>query len=285
VTASNYAQLKQYVESDERLVIQVQGTINNGGGNMLRIAGSNKSIIGSGSGATLNGFGLNVSSWHDGLGAGDSCDEGENNVTTPVSNIVVRNLRFTNSADDSITIQCWSHHVWIDHNTFEPAYDGSVDTKRGADLVTISYNHFDSTEKTSLVGHSDNVASLDRGHLNVTYHHNWFDRVNNRTPRVRFGYVHVYNNYWDNQDSCMRIGPEGRIYAEANYVADAGKILKASENEGSLTWTSSNVWDESVFGGVGSDLLDADQSVSSPPYNDNVGSAPSSPPSAGVGKI
>ena len=287
VSVSNYADLARYALSDEVLIIKVSGTIKAPSDVKMMDVKSNKTIIGQGSGATIDGFGFDVNGWlPEQIAAfGKTCSPDKKNSFTPTSNVIIRNLIFKNAADDSINIQCYSHHVWVDHNTFYAAYDGSVDTKRGSDLVTISFNKFSQTGKTSLVGHSDNNGDQDRGYLRVTYHHNWFDRPNNRTPRVRFGHVHTYNNYYDNNDSCMRIGPGGKIYAEANYVKDAGKILKASENEGSLTWTSSNIWDKNEFGDVGSDKLDADQSVQKPPYSSNVGPAPTSPPPAGAGRI
>ena len=287
VSVSNYADLASYALSSEVLTIEVSGTIKAPSGVVMMDVGSNKTIIGKGAGATIDGFGFDINGWLPAQisAFGKTCSPDKKDSFTPTSNVVIRNLIFKNSADDSINIQCYSHHIWVDHNTFYESYDGSVDTKRGSDLVTISYNKFSQTGKTSLVGHSDNNGAQDKGYLSVTYHHNWFDRPNNRTPRVRFGHVHTYNNYYDNNDSCMRIGPGGQIYAEANYVKDAGKILKASENEGSLTWTSSNVWDKNAFGDIGSDKLDANQSVKKPPYNSNVGPAPSSPPPAGAGKI
>ena len=41
---------------------------------------------------------------------------------------------------------------------------------------------------------ADNVAA-DVGHLNVTWHHNWWaDNVNQRMPRSRRGKIHIFNN-------------------------------------------------------------------------------------------
>ena len=88
-----------------------------------------------------------------------------------------------------------STRVWIDHNSFTGGYDGAVDIKRASDYVTVSWNRVFDHDKSMLLGHSDDNASQDVGHLRVTYHHNWFDGSGTRHPRVRFGNpVHVYNN-------------------------------------------------------------------------------------------
>jgi pectate lyase len=149
---------------------------------MITISGmqdvaSNKTIIGVGSGSGITGGGLDV----DG-----------------VSNVIIQNLNFRNWGDDAVNLQDGSTRVWIDHNTFSNGSDGAVDIKRGSDLVTVSWNRFFDHDKTMLLGHSDSNGSQDRGHLRVSYHHNWFDGTNQRHPRVRFGNpVHVYNNYYD----------------------------------------------------------------------------------------
>jgi pectate lyase len=124
-------------------------------------------------------------------------------------NIILRNLKFRDLwvDDPSGRYDKWgwdyvvideSHHVWVDHCDFERVYDGMVDIKKGADFITLSWNVFRDQKKCLLVGHSDSAtaAALDRGRLNVTLHHNWFDRVDERTPRMRFGNAHVFNNYF-----------------------------------------------------------------------------------------
>ena len=68
-------------------------------------------------------------------GGGDLCDPAEKDKFTHVSNVIIQNLSFRNSRDDSINVQCYSDHVWVNYNTFYTAYDGSVDVKRGSDLV------------------------------------------------------------------------------------------------------------------------------------------------------
>ena len=58
-----------------------------------------------------------------------------------VHNVIIRNLVFRNASDDSINVQMFSHHVWIDHNDLAQGYDGLIDIKRGSSYVTVSWNH------------------------------------------------------------------------------------------------------------------------------------------------
>ena len=76
-----------------------------------------------------------------------------------------------------------------------PIHDGLVDITNASDRVTVSWNRFLDHDKTMLIGSSDN-APADVGRLRVTLHHNLFDNVGQRAPRVRYGQVHVYNNYY-----------------------------------------------------------------------------------------
>jgi pectate lyase len=76
--------------------------------------------------------------------------------------------------------------------------------------VTISWTKFHYTSRTdptgndstgaeghrfsNLIGAADNVAG-DTGHLNITWHHDWWaDNVDQRMPRSRAGKIHMFNN-------------------------------------------------------------------------------------------
>ncbi|MFD0147795.1 pectate lyase family protein [Streptomyces sp. NPDC055721] len=187
-----------------------------------------------------------------------------------VDNVIVRNLTLEspldcfpqwdptdgatgawNSEYDSLVVY-GSTHVWIDHNTFTdgahpdsslPSYygevyqqhDGELDVVRGADLVTASWNVFTDHDKTLMIGNSDSAGATDRGRLRVTLHHNLFDKVVERAPRVRFGQVDAYNNHFvvagPSYVYSLGIGQESRLVAEKNaftLAADvpAGQILK-----------------------------------------------------------
>jgi pectate lyase len=204
--------------------------------------GSNTTIVGIGKNPTLKGMWLDI--------------RGTANVPNSRTNIIIRNLTFVDTFDcfpawaptdgalgswnaqyDSISLRD-SNNVWIDHNTFEDratadenqpqhfgvlyqVHDGLLDITNASDLVTVSWNRFLNHDKVMLIGSSDG-ASADRGKLRVTLHHNLFKGVGQRAPRVRFGQVHLYNNYYDLRATptyqySWGVGIESAIYAEENF--------------------------------------------------------------------
>ena len=176
--------------------------------------GSNSTLIGMGSDTRLVNGSISISG---------------------VQNVIVRNLNIVNPCDvnpvwdpndgstgnwnsqfDSVVIS-GSKNVWVDHNVFTDApltddklpisngkikqcHDGALDVKNGSDYVTISNNRFELHQKNNLVGSSDSTTS-DDGHLTVTFNNNHFLHVSERSPRVRFGKVHIYNNYFEGSRS------------------------------------------------------------------------------------
>jgi pectate lyase len=187
VTVSNATDFLAAIARPEPLVIRVNGMITLPG--PMHDVTSNKTIYGIGSASGFTGGGLNI-----GLPISDA-------VTAPpanaVHNVIIQNLVFTNAKDDSINVQMYSHHVWIDHNDLSHGYDGLIDIKRGSSYITVSWNHTHHHTKNMLLGHDDSNAAQDVGYLKVTYHHNFFDQTPQRNPRVRFGEpVHVFNNYY-----------------------------------------------------------------------------------------
>ncbi|MEV7457510.1 pectate lyase family protein [Pseudarthrobacter oxydans] len=145
-----------------------------------------------------------------------------------------------NSEYDLLQIINGSTNVWVDHSHFtdapnldsaQPSYfgrpyqvhDGAVDVTNGSDLVTMSYNRFSDHDKLLLIGSTDSTNRGDAGKLRVTIHHNVFENVGQRAPRVRYGQVDVYNNHFKaSADSevpygyTFGAGVESHLYAEAN---------------------------------------------------------------------
>lgn len=175
-------------------------------------------------------------------------------ILSNVSQIIIRNLKLVNPCDvapvwdpndgssgnwnsafDAISVT-GSSHVWIDHNSFtdtprtdnflpvengkvKQCHDGAVDITNASDYVTVSYNVFGEHNKNNLVGSGDG-ATADEGKLRVTFSNNVFRDVASRAPRVRYGQVHLFNNYYAGSTSHP-------VYATSYYVGvgHAAKIL------------------------------------------------------------
>ncbi|MFM9453959.1 pectate lyase family protein [Streptomyces europaeiscabiei] len=198
VTATTTEQFLEYIDTVGPLVIRVQGTVDITSKQGVR---PHKTIVGVGSSGVINGGGLDFYRSY---------------------NVIVRNLRFTGAEDDAVNVGQESHHIWIDHNEFVAPLDGAVDVVRGAEYVTVSWNWFNKTDKSMLLGHSDGNGSQDAGKLKVSIHHNFFDGSRQRHPRVRFGEpVHVYNNYYKGN----------AVYGVASTM-NAGVVVEGNHFEG-----------------------------------------------------
>ncbi|MBN2610424.1 MAG: carbohydrate-binding protein [Bacteroidales bacterium] len=150
--------------------------------------GANVSILGLGSTAELQNIGLNI--WD-------------------YENVIVRNIKIHEVfyPDDALTIDA-CNHVWVDHMELHSkigsgigvdTYDGLLDIKRGSKYVTISWCHLHDHMKTMLIGHTDNTSSQSvDGAMRITLHHNYYQNTDGRNPSVRFGAVHMFNNYFNN---------------------------------------------------------------------------------------
>jgi pectate lyase len=203
VTVTDATSLSNYLNQAGRYVVQVKGTINLGAANFP--VGADKTIIGLGANATLVGD-LYILS---------------------VSNVIVRNLFFTNPSSlgegDGITLRN-ANHVWIDHCTFTDCADGELDMTLASDYVTVSWCKFDYTFDSghnfvNLLG-SDDADIVDAGRLHVTFHHNWWSTLcHERMPRVRYGRVHSYNNCFNapGNNYCVRAALESQVFLEKNY--------------------------------------------------------------------
>ena len=95
----------------------------------------------------------------------------------------------------------------------------------GTDFSTVSWCKFYYTANSghnfvNLIGHSDNNAAEDTGKLHITLVHNWWSTLCiERMPRVRFGRVHVFNNYVNapGNNYCIRSSLSAEVLAENNF--------------------------------------------------------------------
>ncbi len=136
------------------------------------------------------------------------------------SSIEVRNLTFEDYTEDACSFEGgdtnaanldgFSHgNIWVHHNTFEEGVnywdvcneqdkhdgDGSTDFK-GLKNITLSYNVYNGTHKTGLIG-GDNKHTT----ANVTFHHNAYNGCKSRLPLARQANMHMYNNYYNGTTS------------------------------------------------------------------------------------
>ena len=143
------------------------------------------------------------------------------------NNIIIQNLKIHHvltGGKDAISIEgdddgSTTSRIWIDHNELystldvdKDYYDGLIDSKSGARYITISYNYLHDHWKGSLHGHTDNDTSNTERF--ITFHHNRFENIESRLPLFRFGYGHLYNNYYNNISSSgmnSRMGAELQI--------------------------------------------------------------------------
>lgn len=233
ISVSTFADLKSHAESEAAKVIILTGSVGTGGGANSRIyIKSNKTILGD-KGAELHGY----------------------FIINKMSNIIIRNLKVRgdgardNGNDDGISV-ITSSRLWFDHLDISDGEDGNLDIKRESNYITISWCKFSYTsastahEFSNLIGHSDDHLA-DRGHSKVTLHHNyWAAGVRQRMPSVRFGQVHIVNNYYrsdsDGNDYCIAAGKEANLLIENNvfeniqqplrYIGEAATAVELNNN-------------------------------------------------------
>lgn len=237
VTVTNGLQLKEYTDSNKPSVIYVSGTLQiNGMDTHVR---PNKTIIGLGTNAVLQGGGLYL---------------------YKSTNVIIRNLTIDGSTDDNLGI-LYSSNVWVDHCTFKNANDGNMDISRGSDNITISWCKFyyetqQDHALACLLGSSDTEV-ISSNKLHVTFHHNWFgENVKERMPSIRWGTVHLFNNYYNapGNNYCIRTRLNAQSRIENNvfenvkkpwqvYITDTtnavGKIFATNNLEVNTTWGNS----------------------------------------------
>ncbi|KAG8734675.1 hypothetical protein FRC10_011538 [Ceratobasidium sp. 414] len=181
VIVTTLAALNSALSSGNKVVL-VSGTI---AGNEVIKVPANTSVIGK-SGAVLSGVGLRV---------------------IDVSNVIIRNLKVSPDnitkvladAGDAIGIQSancvWvdSVNLWSDRDHDKDYYDGLLDITHGSYGISVTNSYLHDHWKASLVGHSDSNGDEDIA-LEVTYAYNKWENLNSRTPSIRFGHVHIFNN-------------------------------------------------------------------------------------------
>ena len=149
-------------------------------------------------------------------------------------NVELRNFAVMACLDDSVSLDTSNCNVWV-HNmdlfygktggdADQAKGDGTVDVKGKSTFVTVSYNHFFDSGKSSLCGMKGETTDCQ-----ITYHHNWFDHSDSRHPRIRTMSVHIYNNYFDgNAKYGVGVTMGASAFVEANYFRNVSKPMMSS---------------------------------------------------------
>jgi len=167
----------------------------------LRIR-SNKTIDGRGRDVRITGMGI---------------------LTNESANLIFENLTFTapsitahdTTSRRALSIHNRTHHVWVDHCTFEEYPLILVDVKRGSNAVTLSWNRFENAQSGILFGLEPDLF-VDSAQT-LTLHHNYFSNLELRGVLARRGKIHAYNNFiYDVGDAGMECSDSASCYIEGN---------------------------------------------------------------------
>jgi len=213
----------------------------------------------------LAGKGAQINSHKTIIGVGTNAGFIGNVSITDASNIILRNLHFPMPSavvrgDGLNTTR--AHHLWIDHCSFGHCRDGQFDITQGSDYITVSWCKFFYTDpaighrNSMLIGNRDDTSALDSGKLKVTLHHNWWSTLaDQRMPRVRYGDVHIFNNYYNapGNSYCIGLGCTAHVRLESSSfegVKSPWRYQGFSDPgcvKGVIQWNNDNVFENATL--------------------------------------
>ncbi|MFI5633390.1 polysaccharide lyase family 1 protein [Streptomyces sp. NPDC051664] len=253
-----HAALCGRASSSTPITIEVEGTINHS--NTAKVSGdscntadgvielkqiSNVTIVGVGSGAVFDQLGIHIR-------------EASNII---IQNVTVRNVKKsgspTSNGGDAIGMESDVRNVWVDHTTLEASggesegFDGLFDMKDNTQYVTLSYSILRNSGRGGLVGSSE--TELSNGF--ITYHHNLYENIDSRTPLLRGGIAHIYNNYYVKlNESGINSRAGARAKVDNNYFKDSKDVLGTFYTDAAGYWqVSGNTFDNVTWSTPGSE--------------------------------
>ncbi|MEU4419061.1 pectate lyase [Actinoplanes sp. NPDC024001] len=263
-----HAALCNRAATDTPITIEVQGTINHG--NTTKVSGdscntaadrielkgiSNVTIVGVGSGAVFDQLGIHI--------------RDSRNIV--IQNVTVKNVKKSGSplsnGGDAIGMESTVRNVWVDHVTLEASggesegFDGLFDMKDDVQYVTLSYSILRNSGRGGLVGSSE----TDTGNSFITYHHNKYENIDSRTPLLRGGVAHIYNNHYVRLNESginSRAGAKAKV--DNNYFEDSKDVLGTFYTDAAGYWqVSGNVLDNVTWSSPGTDNKPAGPNLTS----------------------
>ncbi|MEU6605748.1 pectate lyase [Streptomyces shenzhenensis] len=244
--------------SSTPIIIEVEGTINHG--NTSKVSGdscntaadkielkeiSNVTLVGVGNGAVFDQLGIHV--------------RDSSNII--IQNVTVRNVKKsgspTSNGGDAIGMESNVRNVWVDHTTLEASggesegFDGLFDLKNNTQYVTLSYSILRNSGRGGLVGSSESDTS--NGY--ISYHHNRYENIDSRTPLLRGGIAHIYNNHYVSlNESGINSRAGARAKVDNNYFEDSKDVLGTFYTDAAGYWqVSGNIYDNVTWSSPGSE--------------------------------
>lgn len=144
-------------------------------------------------------------------------------LTDASSNLIFENITFTapaitvldTSSRRALSIHNRSHHVWVDHCTFEEYPLVELDVKRGSHNVTISWSRFENAQTGVLFGLSGDIIKDTAQSLTV--HHSYFAGLSRDGVLSHGGVLHAYSNFFDGVElSGVVCSDSARCLVESN---------------------------------------------------------------------
>lgn len=160
-------------------------------------------------------------------------------------NIIVRNLAFVGpgsidvGGSDLLTVSR-SNHLWVDHCSFTDGMDGNFDINSRSDFISVTWCTFQYSEKSyghqasNLIASNEN-PSQGAGNFHITFAYCiWGPGCQARMPLIRFGKVHLLNNYYDcagNSSPAINARIDSEVLIEGNFFAKGvKKIFQPADN-------------------------------------------------------
>ncbi|GAA1836282.1 polysaccharide lyase family 1 protein [Luedemannella flava] len=244
--------------SSTPIIIQVSGTINHG--NTTKVSGnscntaadkielkeiSNVTIVGVGSGAVFDQLGIHI--------------RDSSNII--IQNVTIQNVKKsgspTSNGGDAIGMESTVRNVWVDHVNLlasggeSAGFDGLFDMKDNTQYVTLSYSTLRNSGRGGLIGSSE----TDTSNGYVTFHHNLYENIDSRTPLLRGGIAHIYNNYYVSLNESginSRAGAKAKV--DNNYFKNSKDVLGTFYTDAKGYWqTSGNILDNVTWSATASD--------------------------------
>ncbi len=250
------------------ITIEVEGTINHGntdkvsGASCNTAAGvielkqiSNVTIVGVGSGAVFDQLGIHIRQ--------------SSNII--IQNVTVKNVKKSGSpisnGGDAIGMETDVRNIWVDHSSLEASggesagFDGLFDMKDNTQYVTLSYSTLRNSGRGGLIGSSETELSNNF----ITFHHNLYENIDSRTPLLRGGTAHIYNNYYVKLNESginSRAGAHAKV--DNNYFKDSKDVLGTFYTSAAGYWqVAGNIFDNVTWSSPGTDNNPAGPDVKS----------------------